>query len=210
MIIISHRGYWKSVKEKNTLEAFKRSFQLGFGVETDVRDFDGRLVISHDPSNSDCLSLEHFFSLYRKHSFCSKLALNIKSDGLQLHIKDLLNNYGIENYFLFDMSVPDGLLYLNNNMVVLTRQSEYEKLPSYYELADGLWIDEFHGHWVTDEIIENHLENGKVVCLVSPELHNRDYLSEWSHYKSIEKKIGKNIMMICTDYPEEAEEFFNA
>ena len=38
MQVISHRGYWKAASEKNTQTAFKRSFSLGYGTETDVRD----------------------------------------------------------------------------------------------------------------------------------------------------------------------------
>ena len=48
MIIISHRGYWIQPAEKNTEEAFSRSFERGMGTETDVRDHRGELVISHD------------------------------------------------------------------------------------------------------------------------------------------------------------------
>ena len=38
MIIISHRGYWKDAAEKNRPVAFARSFDLGYGTETDVRE----------------------------------------------------------------------------------------------------------------------------------------------------------------------------
>ena len=48
MIILSHRGYWKSEKERNQEVAFHRSFDLGYGTETDIRDIQGKLVISHD------------------------------------------------------------------------------------------------------------------------------------------------------------------
>jgi glycerophosphoryl diester phosphodiesterase len=45
MKIMSHRGYWRGEDEKNTTTAFSRSFDLGFGTETDVRDALGQLVI---------------------------------------------------------------------------------------------------------------------------------------------------------------------
>ncbi len=38
MQILSHRGYWKSIKEKNSFIAFERSFLAMHGVETDLRD----------------------------------------------------------------------------------------------------------------------------------------------------------------------------
>ena len=56
MKILSHRGYWKTAEEKNTATAMHRSFSLGFGTETDVRDYNGKLVISHDIPDSSAIS----------------------------------------------------------------------------------------------------------------------------------------------------------
>ena len=47
MIIISHRGIGFR-KEQNTLGAFAECFKSGFGIETDIRDYNGKLVVSHD------------------------------------------------------------------------------------------------------------------------------------------------------------------
>ena len=65
MEIISHRGYWFKNSEKNSDLAFRRSFSLNFGTETDIRDFDGELVISHDVANKNCITVEHFFQIYK-------------------------------------------------------------------------------------------------------------------------------------------------
>ena len=67
MQIISHRGYWEKAAEKNSTVAFQRSFQLGFGAETDVRDFNGELVISHDIASAGNLSLQAFFELFNRY-----------------------------------------------------------------------------------------------------------------------------------------------
>jgi len=209
LIVLSHRGYWLSESEKNSRVAFERSFALGFGTETDIRDMDGQLVISHDPPNRDCMPLEVFFHLYLQYPTRPTLALNIKADGLQPELQRQLTTYGIENYFVFDMAVPDGLLYLRRGMVAYTRQSEYEPIPPYYELTPGVWLDEFNGHWLSDEVIKEHIVAGKAVCIVSPELHKRTYDREWAHYRELEKKLGKDRLMICTDLPEQAKEFFN-
>lgn len=209
MIVLSHRGYWQDPSEKNTPAAFERSFALGFGTETDLRDRDGRLVISHDMAGRDALPAETFFDIYRRHRQPLPLALNIKADGLQAELQRLLAEYQIENYFVFDMAVPDGLVYARQQFRAYTRHSEYEPTPPYYELAQGVWLDEFNGHWLTDEVIEQHLERGKSLCIVSPDLHKRDYRQEWEHYRRLEAKIGPNTLMICTDFPEQAREFFN-
>ena len=209
MKVLSHRGYWKKESEKNQVIAFERTFALGFGTETDFRDFNGELVISHDIANNSCLNASTFFEIYNKHDCTAPLALNIKADGLQHKLKDLLTQFQIENYFVFDMSVPDGLQYLKHNINTYTHESEYEVNPSFYKEASGIWLDEFHSHWITEDTIASHVRHGKHICIVSPDLHKRDYMTEWASYKHIEKKLGINNLMICTDFPETAEEFFN-
>lgn len=209
MVIISHRGYWKEVNEKNTKVAFERTFYLGFGTETDIRDFKGELVISHDIADENCISVKDMFAIYNKYDNKLPLALNIKADGLQAKLKDILEEYKIKNYFVFDMSVPDGLQYLKYNIRTFTRESEYEKIPSFYNEACGVWLDEFQGHWITKEVIEKHIQSGKQICIVSPDLHKRDYKKEWLHYREIEKELGINHIMLCTDFPQQAMEFFS-
>jgi len=208
VIVLSHRGYWKETHEKNLPIAFERSFSLGFGTETDIRDYKGELVISHDIADDKSISVKEMFEIYNKYDNTLPLALNVKADGLQVKLKELLEEYKIENYFVFDMSVPDGLGYLKQNIKAFTRESEYEKIPSFYDEAYGIWLDEFQGHWITKEVIEKHIKNGKQICIVSPDLHKREYKKEWQHYKTIEKELGVNTMMICTDYPEITKEFF--
>ena len=209
MKILSHRGYWKEITEKNKPIAFERAFSLGFGTETDIRDYKGKLVISHDIADESCTSVKEFFEIYNKYDNTLPLALNIKSDGLQIKLKELLEKYAITNYFVFDMSVPDGLGYLKKDIKTFTRESEYEKVPSFYNEACGIWLDEFKEHWIEKEVIKKHIKNNKQICIVSPDLHKREYKKEWQDYKSIEKKFGINHLMICTDYPEEAKEFFS-
>lgn len=210
MKVISHRGFWIDQLEKNQYLAFDRSFLNGFGVETDIRDFGSQLVISHDPPDTKSMPLDRFFDLYLSYSSRSILALNIKADGLQAALQRKLQHFGIENYFVFDMSIPDGLHYLQHDINTYTRHSEYEPVPSYYDKACGVWMDEFIGHWITDDVIEQHLSANKSVCIVSPELHGRSFDKEWQHYRELEKKIGKERLMLCTDFPEHAQEFFNA
>ncbi len=210
MVIISHRGYWKKVVEKNSVQAFQRSFSLGFGTETDIRDGGGGLVISHDiPSGSE-ISLEKFYEIYHEYSCNEPLALNIKADGLQERIAACLSKYGIENYFVFDMSVPDTLGYIKAGINVFVRCSEYESiseklLPS----AAGVWLDGFERLGLDLGFFDRLMKMEKKICIVSPELHGRDRSLEWEQIKSLPERItkSKNILL-CTDVPEEAKEYF--
>ena len=198
MIIISHRGYWKKTSEKNTETAFRRSFSLGFGVETDVRDFAEDLVISHDIPDSHSMSFEYFISIMVEYDNKLPLALNIKSDGLCEKLNKILKRNDITNYFVFDMSIPDTLQYKKNAIKYFTRQSEYEVAPIFYNDSAGVWID--------SNSIQKHVSNNKNVCIVSPELHQRNYDVIWGKYKKIENNMR---VMLCTDYPEKAQKFFN-
>ena len=61
MKILSHRGYWNEQINKNSSESFTHSFKKGFGTETDLRDFKGEIVISHDiPEQDNLVSFESF------------------------------------------------------------------------------------------------------------------------------------------------------
>ncbi len=210
MIVLSHRGLWKSAGEKNSESAFRRSFELGFGTETDVRDYCGNLVISHDVADSSCMPFSRFLQLYSSYPTNLPLALNIKADGLQMKLTAELNNFGIKNYFVFDMSVPDGLACLRAGLRTFTRQSEYEQDPPYYESAQGVWIDEFHDHWVSRSVLERHLAARKEICIVSPDLHGRDPKKVWGDYREISRNLESGArIMICTDLPEDAERMIN-
>lgn len=210
MTILSHRGLWLNPEERNTRLAFERSFENGFGVETDIRDYQGKLVISHDMANQDSMLFEEFCSIYSHYRLDLPLALNIKSDGLQKPLQSLLDKYAITNYFVFDMSIPDMLLYCQEGLEVFSRQSEYESLPALYGECAGVWLDEFRGHWINKQTIWQHLENSKKVCIVSPELHKRDFMEEWQEYREIQFCLKKSKeIMLCTDYPQKAKEFFN-
>jgi len=207
--ILSHRGYWKTAAEKNKISSFKRSFSSSFGTETDIRDICGKLVISHDPPPDDHhLTAEEFLLEYINYSTDLPLALNIKSDGLQCHLKHLLEKFSIKNYFVFDMSIPDTLSYIQAGMNVFIRQSEYERIPVFLHQADGVWLDSFVREWFDESTISSYIERGKKVCIVSPELHRREHLEFWGHLRQM-SLLQSGQVMLCTDLPERAREFFN-
>lgn len=200
MEILSHRGFWKTKNEQNTKIAFERAFQNSFGVETDIRDCGNNLVISHDIPDGSEMTIEEFFTIYNSFKSDSFLALNIKADGLQEKLHDLIIKFHIKNYFVFDMSVPDSIGYLNKNFNFFTRQSEFNEL-NLYDKAQGVWMDCFESDWIEKPDIIPHINNGKKVCVVSPELHKRSYDLIWKKYIKFDLINNQNFM-ICTDYPD--------
>jgi len=209
MIIISHRGYWRDDSEKNTEIAFERSFSMGFGTETDIRDFKGELVVSHDMPSGDEITFDAFLSLYKKYQGVMPLALNVKSDGLQSEIKKILNKHEISEYFMFDMSIPDMLGYFNLGLKTFVRCSEYEKSNSLWDNADGLWLDGFKSLALDTSYIESFISQDKRVCIVSPELHKRSVDAEWRKINSLPGHLlNSDNLILCTDIPEEAKDYF--
>lgn len=205
MEIISHRGYWTKEIAKNSSEAFENSFRLGFGTETDIRDVEGKLVISHDMPKGGEMPFDEFIQLFASFKIDSVLALNIKADGLALAIKNVMSKYPSVNYFCFDMSVPDMRDYIANNIPLLTRKSEVELSPAFLIESSGIWLDSFFGNWFDEVEIENSLSEGKYVCVVSSELHKRDYKEQWRILKSFS---DREKLILCTDVPELAIEYF--
>ncbi|WP_424244647.1 glycerophosphoryl diester phosphodiesterase [Elusimicrobium posterum] len=225
MEIISHRGLWTSNKQlkPNSLEAFYEALSNGFGIEVDIRDFDGKIVISHDTPDSASPLLDTLFNFYLSNNCISTIALNVKSDGLQTLLQNMLEKYKINNYFTFDMSVPNTLNDRKNSIMYFARQSEYEPcnkktLKELYTAAAGIWIDQFteNPDFTQKNIqsIKKHVSEGKQICFVSPELHpwgrnEKIYKKIWQKLLKIEEetKAGNNIKL-CTDHTQEAKEFF--
>jgi hypothetical protein len=105
------------------------------------------------------------------------------------------------------MSIPDFRGYIQQGFKTFTRHSDIETVPYFYESAIGVWIDGFESDWIDQMTIINHLDAGKQVCIVSSELHKRDYRSFWERLAEM-PIINHPHLMICTDYPEEAKKFF--
>jgi len=208
MKVISHRGYWKSAEEKNTLISFERSFLLGYGTETDIRDYNGKLVISHDPASEDCMLFCDFLELVDSINPNLTLALNIKSDGLySLFQREMANFTSIRNYYFFDMSVPDSMGYLSKQMPILTRRSEYETSSLLEIKSEGIWLDCFQGIWYDQNFIDTFLLTQKKVFIVSEDLHGKNPQSQWSLLKKWNVHKNSNLI-ICTDYPETCNNYF--
>jgi hypothetical protein len=206
MEIISHRGFWLDSVEKNSLIAFERSFTEGFGFETDIRDYNGKLVISHDIPIGNEMLFDDFVKIFPK-SYSSTLALNIKSDGLAESINNVLKNSFISNWFVFDMSVPDMVNHIKFGNPFFTRVSEFEKEPLFYENALGIWLDAFVSNWYTEINILKWLNDKKKICIVSPELHSRDHFTLWSMLKNSNLHFERDIIL-CTDFPTQAKKYF--
>lgn len=193
--IYCHRGLWTSVEQQNTAEALESAIRFGFGIETDIRDHQSSIVISHDPASVACIDL----AILAKTT--SPIALNVKADGL-LNITDdaITQILLIEGSFVFDGSIPEMLKYRERNLPHALRLSEYEKDIAW--VTKYLWLDAFQSDWwISDETL-NRLTEKHFVVVVSPELHGRSKSKVWEKVAA-ELVDGNPNLGICTDFPDQ-------
>lgn len=207
MEVLAHRGWWDSPAERNSRHAFERAFAAGYGVETDVRDRNGVLVIAHDPPTDSSMTVDAFLDLYKQFPDRPTLALNIKSDGLADLLSAILAEKGVPSYFVFDMSIPDTLGCLRAGLTTFLRRSEHESCDSLMPKAAGIWLDDFGGDYITSDVIRDSHTAAKRVAIVSPELHGHPHEASWRAWRDVICELEG--IILCTDFPADADAFFN-
>lgn len=168
------------------------------GVEVDLRDYDGEIRLVHDPFLGGD-RLEDFLAAYQH----DVLILNVKCDGLEGRILELLETHGIERYFFLDVANPT-LVSLTRRGVhqVAVRYSEYEPIEfalAFAGKADWVWVDCFQ-ELPLDAASHARLAEHFQICLVSPELqgHPRERIAEFR--RQLE---GLPWDAVCSDFPED-------
>ena len=135
------------------------------------------------------------------------LALNIKADGLAVQIKDILGRYDHTNYFTFDMSLPEQVKQVRAGLRVYSGLSDFQKTAPLLESCEGVWLDSFNGDWFEPDLVDDLLTQGKAVCIVSSELHERNPVQQWKNLLKI-RQISNPHIQLCTDRPVDASRFF--
>ncbi len=162
MLYIAHRI--NTIKELKTIPS-------DWGVEIDLRDYKEDIVLQHDPYIID--SNVTIFEDWLKEYNHSLIILNIKSEGIEYKILDLLKKYDIISYFFLDSSIPMIIKLLNKGETnIAIRYSEYEPIKfvdKFRGKCKWLWVDCFTKY---PELNKN-ITNGFNICLVSPALQGR-------------------------------------
>ena len=195
--------------EKNSVEAITKAIANGYGVETDIRDRSSELVISHDMPLDSAPRLRELSKIFSSSKY--PIALNIKADGLSKKLLNFISLNSIENYFAFDMSIPEMYQYNKLGINFFSHVSDICRTPilTDSERCKGLWVDSFSENiWYDiDEINKLISKYNKNLCFVSEDLHNRDNKTQWKLIKQVNHNLEKEIIL-CTDHPEDAKEFF--
>lgn len=210
MKIISHRGLWKETSEQNSLLAFSSSQKNGWGLETDLRSYQGKPFISHDPivSPKGLVTLEQLFTLWSATPHLP-LFINIKEDGLTPLLRPYRSQIERLNIIFFDMSVPQLLQFSKEfpKEMLATRFSEFEREPAAAELCSWLWVDSFTQDPNPEELSSFVLDKKMSLALVSPEIHSRDPQETWRRFLS-SSWLPQEQLAICTDRPTELKRTF--
>jgi len=198
--IYCHRGYWENENQQNSLPAFAKAVANGFGVETDIRDYQGSIVISHDSASNSSLSIEELPKTG------TPIALNLKADGLLgLNRKSLEALLSVKGTFVFDGSIPEMLRYKELGFSHALRISEYEREVPWK--PEFIWLDSFHSDWWSEIDLLREFSEKHFVIVVSPELHSRQYARVWD-LLCAEMNRGNPNLGICTDYPNQFLDLF--
>lgn len=179
----------------NTINQLKK-LNKNFGIEIDIRDQGGNLIVVHDPFKKGP-KLNQFLKSYR-HKI---LIANIKSERIEEKVIRLFTIYNIKNYFFLDSSFPKiiDLIKKKVNKIAL-RVSYYEGIHVAKKLkgkVKWVWYDTFKG-------LPNNLEELSYlkkklkykICIVCPELH-KIKLNKKSKKFILLKKSGL-IDAVCT------------
>ncbi|MFZ2738206.1 MAG: phosphatidylinositol-specific phospholipase C/glycerophosphodiester phosphodiesterase family protein [Burkholderiaceae bacterium] len=192
MKLISHR--------RNTL-AELRTTPSKYGVEVDIRSQGKDLVIHHDPF----VAGEPFEDWFRAYQH-GTLILNVKEEGLEGRLIELMKCRGFEDYFFLDQSFPYLVKWSRaGEHRCAVRVSEFESVETAMTLAgkvDWVWVDCFTKFPLTREAARQLHQAGFKLCLVSPELQGRDAATEIPDLIELLGQRGIVAEAVCTKRPD--------
>ena len=185
----------------NTKEALLK-VPVEFGVEVDIRTRGSQLIMHHDPFEKG-EGFEDWLQVY-KHG---TLILNVKEEGLENCLIDLMVKYNIDNYFFLDQSFPFLIKTAKSNeRRCAVRVSEFEHIKTAMTLSgkiDWVWIDCFTHFPLTNEDARRlQVDGGFKLCFVSPELQGRVDTEHVKEFIQGIKSLGIKGDAVCTKYPE--------
>jgi hypothetical protein len=192
MEIIAHR--------RNTI-AELRGTKREYGIEVDIRSEGERLIIHHEPLIGG-EPFEDWINVYGH----GTLILNVKEEGLEGSLIELMKTNGIEEYFFLDQSFPFLVKYSNlGERRCAVRISEFESIETALSLAgkvDWVWVDCFSRFPLNHADSQRLKLAGFKLCLVSPELQGRDASSEIPALASFLHEQEIQADAVCTKHPD--------
>ena len=190
MIIICHRV--------NALHKLIKTNEE-YGIEVDLRSLGNRIIIHHDPFSKGI-----FFNDWIKKFKHKYLILNVKEEGLEMKILNILKKNKKKNFFFLDQSFP-FLIKLSKKLKKKSavRVSEFESFKTILSVknkVNWVWVDFFSKYPLSSSEFKK-LKNLKLkLCYVSPELqgYSKNITEKFIKYIKKKKLIPD---AVCTKYP---------
>lgn len=192
MQIIRHR--------RNTIEELKQTPEK-YGVELDLRSFGNKIIIHHD-AFVDAENFEDWIKFYKHKT----LILNVKEEGLEAKLLEIMQQHKIEDFFFLDQSFPFLIKTAKSGEKrCAVRVSEFESVETALELAgkiNWVWVDCFTKFSLDNADYKKLKAAGFKLCLVSPELQGRVDKKEIADMQKIMQQEDIMIDAVCTKTPE--------
>jgi hypothetical protein len=190
--LIAHR--------KNTVHELKDT-PTKYGIEMDLRSWKDELIVTHDPFiNGELFST--WIESYRHKT----LILNVKAEGFEDRLLEIMKSKGITDYFFLDQSLPFLVKYANLGVhKCAVRLSEYESIETVLNFAgkvDWVWVDCFTKFPLSAGDAQRLKKAGFKLCLVSPELQKRDPAIEIPQLANLLRERDIFAEAICTKRPD--------
>ena len=161
MVVIQHRA-------QDCLD-----IPVRWGVEIDVRDDRGEVILGHDPVNpfkQPHYILDFWLKEDIQKGIRPAYAVNVKCDGIERRLMDSFEAYPeiCSRTFFFDMSYPSYMRFQELGARCAERMSERERVLD--DPSNPRWVDRWN--WGPDNWYPG-LARGTEYA-VSPELHVKD------------------------------------
>jgi len=171
------------------------------GVEIDIRTRNGDLILHHDPFAGGEL-LEQWLERFRH----GTLILNVKEEGLEDRLIELMGERGVERFFFLDQSFPFLVRTADKGeRRCAVRVSEYESVETALSLAgriEWVWVDCFTRFPLDGSSASRLADAGFRLCLVSPELQGQSADSDIPALRRLLEAEGIKADAVCTKRPE--------
>jgi hypothetical protein len=172
-----------------------------YGIEVDIRSFGERLIIHHDPFREG-----EDFETWMKSFRHGTLILNVKEEGLEARLIEIMRQRSVDDFFFLDQSFPFLVKWARNGeRRCAVRVSEFESVDTALTLAgkvDWVWVDCFTRFPLTTESAQRLQQAGFKLCLVSPELQGRPAETEIPQLRAQLASLRITAEAVCTKRPD--------
>jgi hypothetical protein len=192
MQIIRHR--------RNTIAELKET-STNLGVEIDIRSHGDELILHHDPFVHG-----ENFEKWLEYFHHKTLILNVKEEGLENRVLEIMRAYNINDFFFLDQSFPFLIITARSGEKrCAVRVSEFESIDTALNLTgniDWIWVDYFTHFSLARDSAQKLQSAGFKLCLVSPELQGYDAKTHIPKLKQLLISEDITIDAVCTKEPD--------